>query len=135
MKKFLVVLLAFGLLIGAVVPVSLAQEEVAPADAPAAVAEDETDYSFGTVKSVGTDQIVVSEYDYEADKDVDVTYAVDASAQLENAASLKDIVAGDNVEIDFVNQDGKKVAKLISVEKPIAEEEIPVAEPEQEPAE
>ena len=128
MKKSLVVILGLAFLAVPLGQVAFSQEEAAkpavPAAAPAAAApaEEETDYSFGTVKSVSGDQMVVSEYDYESDKDVDVTYAADPAVKLENVDAVANIKAGDSVEIDFVTKDGKKVAKTISVEKPTEEE-------------
>jgi hypothetical protein len=100
------------ILLFSVVGISYAQE----------VAE-ETDYSFGTVKSVTGDQLVVTEYDYEADKDVDITYTVDPAAKLENVDAVANIKAGDSIEIDFISKDGKKIAKALSVEKPLPEGE------------
>ncbi len=132
MKKSLVVVLGLALGIVSILPVAFSQEEAAPAAAPAApaaaVGEEETDYSFGTVKSVTGDQLVVSEYDYESDKDVDVTYTTDPAVKLENANAVADIKAGDSVEIDFVSKDGKKIAKTVSVEKPTEEEAAAPAE-------
>ena len=113
---------------------SLAQEAKKPAEEtnkpaapeatpPAGEAADETEFSYGTVKSVAANQIVVSEYDYDGNKDVDVTYSVPADAKLENAASLQEVKVGDSVDIDFTVKSGQKVASAITVEKPTAEDE------------
>lgn len=99
-----------------------AVEPAAPAE-PAELAEDETEFSFGTVKSVTDNQLIVSEYDYESNADVDVPYEVSADTEFENAASLKDVAAGDSVDVDFLAVDGKKKAVAITVEKPLTEEE------------
>lgn len=106
MKGYLVVaaVLAFGLLICS--GISLAQEE------------EELDYSWGKVSSVSSNQLVVTEYDYDSDEEVDVTYTVDPKAELKNVESLKDIKVGDSVDIEYVVIGGKKVAKIITVEKP-----------------
>lgn len=114
-------------------PSALAQTEVKEPEAPAAqpaeakdVAElggEETEFSYGTVKSVSADQIVISEYDYEADKDVDVTYQVSADVKIEGAASLQEIAAGDAVDIDFLVKDGQNVATALTVEKAVEEGE------------
>ena len=94
---------------------------------PAAQEADETEFSYGTVKSVSGDQLVVSEYDYDQDKDVDVTYTVPAEAKLENVKALSEIAAGDTVDIDFLAKDGQKVATLITVEKPTTGEDEDIA--------
>ncbi len=96
-----------------------AQEDMAQST----VAAGETEFSYGTVKSVGTDQFVISEYDYDSDKDVDVTYSVPTGTKFENVTALQEIKAGDAVDIDFLTKNGQKVASGITVEKPTAEDE------------
>lgn len=112
MKKYLVftTVLMLNFLICSVSGVSLAQEE-------------ETEYSWGTVSSVSSNQIVVSEYDYETDENSEVTYTLAPNTEFENVDSLKDIAVGDNVDIEYVVKNGKKVAKTITVEKSSSEEE------------
>ena len=102
-----------------------AQDEVAePAAAQAEeLAADETEFSFGTVKSIGDNQLVVSEYDYESNADVDVTYQVPAETAFENVAALKDIAVGDSVDIDFLVEGDQKKAVAVTVEKPLTEDE------------
>ncbi len=94
-----------------------------PEATPAAPAGDETEFSYGTVKSAGADQLVISEYDYDSDKDVDVTYSVPVGTKFENVASLQEIKTGDAVDIDFLVKNGQKVASSITVEKATAENE------------
>jgi len=114
MKRYLVAaaVLALGLVVCFASGISLAQEE-----------EEEMEYSWGTVSSVSSDQIVVVEYDYDSKEDVDITYTIDSEVKLENVNLLKDIAVGDSVNIDHVIIDGKRVAKIIAVEKAPAEEE------------
>lgn len=108
---------------------------VPAADDAVAIPEDETEFSFGTVKSITGDQLVVSEYDYESNADVDVTYQVPAETEFENAASLKEIAVGDSVDIDFLVKDGQKKAVAITVEKPLTEdEELALTVEEEQPA-
>lgn len=99
-----------------------AAQEVKPIE-EAAPATDETEFSYGTVKSVGAGQLVISEYDYDSDKDVDVTYSVPAGTKFENVASLQEVKVGDAVDIDFLVKNGQKVASAITVEKATAENE------------
>ena len=88
---------------------------------PAAAIPDEEDleYTFGTVKSVGTDQIVIMEFDYDSGQEKEMTYALDPKVQLNNAASLQEIKQGDEVDIDYRVQDDRKIAVVISVAKPL----------------
>lgn len=85
--------------------------------------EDKTEYSFGTIKSITSTQIVVSEYDYENYEEVDVIFIIGPDVEYEGVDSYKDIAVGDSVEIDYVIKDGKNIAILIAVEKPSGEEE------------
>ncbi|OGW85964.1 MAG: hypothetical protein A3C35_07290 [Omnitrophica bacterium RIFCSPHIGHO2_02_FULL_46_11] len=100
---------------------TLAEEAAKPNAASAVIAPaeetDETEFSYGTVKSVSANQIVLSEYDYDADKDVDVTYTINANTKFENAKSPQEIAVGDAIDIDFTVQGAQKTASTISVEK------------------
>ena len=118
MKRYLVAaaVLALGLVICS--GISLAQEE----------AEEELDYSWGTVKSLSSNQIIVTEYDYDNEEMVDVTYTVDPNVKLHNVESLKDIAVGNDVWIDYVIIEGGKVAMGIEAKKPSYEEEYTPSE-------
>ena len=123
MKRYIMgaMVLAFLFLMGYISGVSLAQEE-------------EVEYSWGRVSSISSKQIIVKEYDYESDEEVDVTYAIDPKVKIENVNSLEEITIGDSVGIDFVVRDSEKVARVIIVEKSSYEEEYtPEEEYEEEP--
>ena len=117
-------------------------EDAKTEPAPAATAQEpvdiETEFSFGTVKSLAESQLVVSEYDYESNADVDVTYQVSGETAFENVASLKEVAVGDSVDVDFLVKDGQKKAVAITVEKPLPEDEeaaLDAAATPQEPKE
>jgi len=74
------------------------------------VAQEETEYSYGTVSNVSTNKIVVVEYDLESDEEVDVTYVINPSTKIINVNSINDISAGDSVDISYEIVDGKNVA-------------------------
>ncbi len=82
----------------------------------------EPEYSFGTVKKVAPDQIVISEFDYDTGEERDVTYWVDPKVQLNGVNSLPEIAAGDEVDVDFMVKDGKNTAVVLSVAKPVEAE-------------
>lgn len=121
--------LIFGLLLG--VPAGAPAAEVSTAGqvtaAPAAPAvlgtEQEPDYAFGTAKSVVGDQLVINEFDYDTGEEKEMTYWLDAGTQYDNVASAAEIAAGDEVDIDYLMKDGKKVAVAVSVSKPLEGEE------------
>ena len=99
-------------------PVVPAQEEVS--EAPQA--EETTEFSYGTVKSVSEGTLVVTEYDYDNDKDIEVTYSVPATTTLDGVGQLNEIAPGDAVDIDYVVKGGERAASTISVEKGGAED-------------
>ncbi len=123
MKRYLVVAVVLALgLVFSVSGVSLAQEE------------EEAEYSWGTVSSISSNQIVVSEYNYDTEENIDVVYTLDPKMELKNVNSLKDIAVGDSVDIEYAVRDDKKVAKVITVEKSSQEEESTPSETyEEEP--
>ena len=124
MKRYLVAaVLVLGFLMCSVSDISLAQEE------------EELEYSWGTVRSLSSNKLVVTEYDYDSDEVVDVTYTVDPKVDLKNVDSLKSIAVGDGIEIEYVVIGDKKVAKIITVEKPSYEEEYTPSETYEEESE
>jgi len=112
MKRYLVIAtaLVLGFLMCSASGTSLAQEE------------EEIEYSWGRISSVSSNQIVVTEYDYDSDEEVDVTYIVDLKTKFRGVVSLKEIKIGDSVSIDYIDTGGKKVAKVVDVERSTEEE-------------
>ena len=86
-------------------------------NSPARAQEEPSEYAYGTVASIGTDKLLVVEYDYGQDTEVEKTYLFDSQVQLKNVSSINEILVGDNVEIDYFIQGGNRVAQTISVEK------------------
>lgn len=91
--------------------------------APLAVQEEEPEYAFGTAKSVEGDTLVINEFDYDTGEEKEATYWVNSKTEYDNVASLKEVAAGDEVDIDYLVKDGKKMAVAISVAKPVEGEE------------
>lgn len=122
MKRYLVVaaVLALGLLVCS--GISLAQEGV----------EEEMGYSWGTISSVSSNQIILTEYDYDSEEDVNVAYTVDPNLKFHNVNSLKDIAVGNKVWVDYVVREGKNVAMGIEVKKASDEEEYTPSETDEE---
>ena len=89
---------------------------VPPAGQPT---EQEPDYAFGTVKSMSGDQLVINEFDYDSGAEKEVSYVVDSKTAYDNVASLKEVAVGDEVDIDYLEKDGKKVAVTVAVAKPL----------------
>ena len=96
-------------------------DAAAPSEAP--TAEQEPEYTFGTVKSVSGDQLVINEYDYDTGEEREATYAIDPAVELHNVAAVTEIAVGDEVDIDYLMKGNVKTAVVLSVAKPIEGEE------------
>ena len=90
------------------------------------------DYSYGTVASVTADALVLKEYDFEADAEVEVTYIINKDIELNNIDSLEQIQPGDSIDVLFAEENGQKVAKMVTREDLDMGEEM-MEEPPMEP--
>ncbi len=115
MKKMggLVFILMFGLLAPTGAGIARAEE----------VAE-EPEYTFGTVKSVTGDQLVINEYDYDTGEEREAAYTIDPAVELHNVAAASEIAVGDEVDIDYLMKGNTKTAVVLSVAKPIEGEDV-----------
>ena len=109
----LVFILTFGMLAAAGAGVSRAEEAAAP------TAEQEPEYTFGTVKSISGNQLVINEYDYDTGEEREATYVIDPSVELHNVVAVSEIAVGDEVDIDYLLKGNEKTAVVLSVAKPI----------------
>lgn len=124
-NEWIAAIFTFGF-IGMISLQALAEEgAVGKAVAPAApaVEEEEPEYAFGTAKSVEGDQLVINEFDYDTGEEKEAAYWVDSKTEYDNVASLKEIASGDEVDIDYLVKDDKRMAVAISVAKPVEGEE------------
>ncbi len=88
--------------------------------------EADTDkFSFGKVVSIAADQVTVKEYDFAKDADVEVVYTTTAETELGNVNAVADLTAEDDVVIDYVEKEGKRVVTTLVKEEKGAE--VPVA--------
>ncbi len=108
--------------------------EEAPAAAPAVVQTEalseagvdegpEPEYAFGTVKQISGQELTLTEFDYDTNKEKEVAYTIDATAELNNVKSASEIVVGDEVDVDYFVRDGKNVAVVVAVAKPLNDAE------------
>jgi hypothetical protein len=75
-------------------------------------------FSFGKVVSVAADQVTVKEYDFAKDADVEVVYSVSAETEFGNVSKVTDLVANDDIVVDYVEKDGKRlITTLVKEEK------------------
>ncbi len=111
MKKLMVVpLFALALAFAVNVPVSFAQEN-----------NNEDKFSFGKVVSVNAQEVMVKEYDFAKDADVEVSYTITAETELGNVNAVTDLAANDDIVIDYLEKDGKRVVTTLVKEDKGAE--------------
>lgn len=87
--------------------------------------EENVEYGYGTVVKVdkAKNEIVISEYDYDSDEEVDITYSVHPNVEFENVDLLTEINPGTYVDIRYVvGEGGKRIVKFIDVYKGEPEE-------------
>jgi len=81
--------------------------------------QEEAKHSCGTVASVSGDNITVSEFIYSETSGEeayqDVIYTVSKDAELDNIPSLEVLKDGVEVDIEYVEKEGKKEASYIFV--------------------
>ncbi len=70
-------------------------------------------YSYGAVLKVSATEIVLQEYDYDSDVEKEVSYQIDSAIKLEGFKAISDLAAEDVVEVYYLEQEGKKIAKII----------------------
>lgn len=74
---------------------------------------------YGEIGSINAaaGSMVVDYYDYDSDNEKTVEVTTDANTKIEGGLTIKDIKAGDWVDISYMVEDGKNAAKSIAVEK------------------
>lgn len=85
------------------------------------------EYGYGTIAEVNEHQVTVEEYDLESNRVSLVIYQIDETTQFDNEVLLENLNVGQHVEIDYLPQAGKKIAKIISLETK-NEPEMPASE-------
>ena len=110
MKKALTVLFAATVLLyGVMVPGAAFSQEN----------EEEVMYSYGVVKTATGEQITIEEVTYDENTDEEtveeVVYYVSPAVELENVKAVTDIKEADEIDIEYIEKDGKKQASYIYV--------------------
>ena len=127
MKKLMLApLFALVLAFAVHIPVSFAQEN-----------NNEDKFSFGKVVSVNAQEVMVKEYDFAKDADVEVAYSITSETELGNVNAVTDLAVNDDIVIDYVEKDGKRtVTTLVKEDKgaeapaaPVDAAAAPAAEP------
>ena len=128
MRKTGILLIAATLLVSLVGGISHGQEMEEM--------EEVTRYSYGTVISVTANQIVLSEYDVDTEESMRVTYTINAQTRFQNFESVDELEEYDDVEVEYIEEGGRKIALIITKEQaylPEDEEVLPDTDAEFQP--
>lgn len=138
MRKLFGLIVALLFTLTTVVP-ALAQQAQTPAEPKPAEKADKAEKAekakkpaaktaSGTVKSASADSIVVA--GKEKGKEAEWTFAVDPKTKIQRGGkeiTAADLKAGDPVRVRYVEQEGKAVAQMITVQTPKAKAANPCA--------
>ena len=111
-NRGLVLLIMTGFLNGMVSPCPVQAQEV-----------DDFFYSFGKVVRVEASEIVIAEYDYDREEEVELSFLIDSQTVLENIDSLNKINIGEEIEILYEMINDKSVARRIAKVEALPEED------------
>lgn len=90
------------------------------------VKEEDLEWVWGDVVSVDAEkgQFTAKYLDYETDTEKEIAFYIDEKTVFENAHNLGEIRPQDSASVDYaITNEGKNVARLISVEKNISDSE------------
>ncbi len=74
------------------------------------------EWIMGITKGTTDKAINISYYDFEANKDKDITVYVDAETEFLGVSSIKSINPGDDIEVSYTYmEDGRPLAKVVIV--------------------
>jgi len=116
-------LLALSALVVAPVIFAAGNEEAVNQMEADADGQDVALIGLGVVAKVDAESLVLVEYEYESDEELEVSYQVNDRTQFDNIASLADLQPGDSVEVVYADEAGKKVALAISKEENYIEDD------------
>jgi hypothetical protein len=71
------------------------------------------DFAFGTVVKVNDTQITILEYDFDSEEEKQNTYTLNSETKYENVSSPKEILPNDEVELNFKEDNGTKIATMV----------------------
>lgn len=116
-------------------PSVFSQQQAAQPQQAALPPQEEVSWLWGEVKVVDpvSSSLTVLYMDYQTDEEKELLLIIDANTQFEAVQGLNAVKIGDTASIDYVTENGKNIAKNISIETIEAMPEAP-AQPAGEPA-
>ncbi|MDD5633843.1 MAG: DUF5666 domain-containing protein [Candidatus Omnitrophica bacterium] len=70
-------------------------------------------YAYGKVTEVAPNSITISEYDFDTEQETKTVYTVDEKTELENITAVANLKAGDEIDIEYLEENGTKKATYI----------------------
>jgi len=108
-KYFTVFAVLVSLWVGA--PLAMAQND---AQEEEDLLSEDLEYTYGSVVSVSPQTIVINEYNYESDQEIQVSYAISGETKFTKINSVEELVKDDNVDVYYKVVGEQKVAQLIT---------------------
>ena len=78
------------------------------------ILDGDLEYTYGSVVSVTPAEIVINEYNYESDQEVQVSYVVNGETKFNKINSAQELAKDDNVDVYYKVIGEQKVAQLIT---------------------
>ena len=70
--------------------------------------------AFGTVISITSSNLVLYEFNFEEKKDVNQLYFISENVELDNIKSLKEIKKGNEISIEYKEEDSRRIITYIN---------------------
>ena len=116
MKKYLVIS-------GMITAIFLSVQFSTAQDNPGGDIDDTLEYTYGSVVSVSPAQVIISEYNYESDEEVQVPYGLNAETKFNNLSGVQDLAKDDNVDIYYKINGDQKIASMITKDETVYEDD------------
>jgi len=71
------------------------------------------DYTFGKIARISKDTITILEFDFDKEKEIETTYDIIDATEFINLNGLSELRIGDEIDIDFREEEDKRVAMAI----------------------
>ena len=86
-------------------------------------ADEALEYTYGSVVSATPQTVVIKEYNYESDEDVQASYVINTETKFNNMVGVQDLAQDDNVDIYYKVVGNQKEAKMITKDETAYESE------------
>ena len=93
-------------------------------DEAVATIDEDLEYTYGSIINSSPAEIIVSEYNYETDEEVQMMYILSPETKFSNVAGATNLVKDDNVDIYYKVTGGKKIAAMVTKDDTVYESEV-----------